>query len=218
MKNNDLIRLLIVDDHKMFLEGIRALLNDISYIKIQAVASHSEQALKLLENLQIDVLITDIEMPDIDGIELTEMVKTKHPNVKILAVSSHTKSSIISRAIDAGVHGYVLKNTGPLELLKALNKLYKGENYFGNDVRTIINESIFNQKKLDKDFVKLSNREEEILILISQEKKTQEIAETLFISPNTVEVHRRNLMRKIGTNNMVGLVKYAIKHGFIKNS
>ncbi|NVK51368.1 MAG: response regulator transcription factor [Flavobacteriaceae bacterium] len=210
------IKLFIVDDHKMFLEGIQSILNDVSYIEVIATAKNGADALKLLNNFTPDVLITDINMPELNGIELIEIIKKQHSKTNVIAVSSHAESEVISEAIKAGVNGYILKNTGKSELLKAIKKVYEDENYFTEEVKTIMNDSLFNLAKAEKQLVKLSSREKEVLRLISQEKNTQEIADELFIAFNTVEVHRKNLMRKIGTKNMVGLVKYAIQQGIIK--
>ena len=210
------IKLFIIDDHKMFLEGIQSILNEAPFIEVIATAKNGKEALKILNNFKLDVLITDINMPELNGIELTEIIKKQYAKTKVIAVSSHAESKIISKAIKAGVNGYILKNTGKTELLKAIAQVYKGKNYYSEEVKEIMDDSLFNPKKVEKQLVKLSNREQEILKLISEEKKTQEIATELFISPNTVEVHRKNLMRKIGTKNMVGLVKYAIQQGIIK--
>ncbi|WP_308302191.1 response regulator transcription factor [Psychroflexus sp. MES1-P1E] len=136
-------------------------------------------------------------------------------NIKIIAVSSHYNSEIITRAIKAGINGYLLKNTGKVELITAITSVFSDTNYFSEEVKQIINNSLFNAKDTTVSAVKLSEREMEILILISQEENTQEIAEALFISVNTVETHRKNLMRKIGTKNMIGLVKYAIQQDII---
>ncbi|MBA6157332.1 response regulator transcription factor [Tenacibaculum sp. S7007] len=215
MEVNKEIKIFIVDDHKMFLDGITVILNNISGLIILGVAENGKEALKLIPNLKPDILITDIDMPIIDGIELTNQLRLSYPNLKILAVSSHNNSTTISKAIKAGINGYILKNTGKVELLKAINTIFNGENYFTKEVKQLINDSIFNNKEAKKNKVKLSDREKEVLYLIAHEKSTKEIAEKLYVSINTVETHRKNLMRKVGTKNMVGLVKYAIQQGLI---
>lgn len=205
------IKLFIVDDHKMFLEGIQSILEDLDFIEIIATAKNGEEALKLLKSLTPDIVITDIDMPNIDGIELTKKIKAEISNIKVIALSSHYKSTVISTIIKAGINGYILKNTGKIELLKAIETVYNGENYFSDEVKKIMSESLFNVKSTKDNNVQLSDREKEILRLIVQEKSTKKIADLLFISVNTVETHRKNLMRKIGAKNMVGLVKYAIQ-------
>lgn len=212
---NKNIKLFVVDDHKMFLEGITSILNNIENIAVIGTAKNGEEALKLIPNLKPDIVITDIDMPIFDGIELAKRVKKTYPDIRIIAVSSHHNSNIISTSIKSGIHGYILKNTGKSELLKALNTVYNGGNYFSEEVKQIINDSIYNIKETTVNAVSLSEREKEVLHLIAQEKNTKEIAKLLFISINTVETHRKNLMRKIGTKNVVGLVKYAIQQDII---
>jgi DNA-binding NarL/FixJ family response regulator len=209
------INIFIVDDHNMFLEGITAILSYVENIAIIGTAHNGEEALKLIPNAIPDVLITDIDMPIIDGIELTKQIKLKYPNIKIIVVSSHYNSSIISNALKAGINGYILKNTGKKELCIAIEIVYKGDNYFNNEIKQIISNSIFNNNETKNNAIHLSDREKEILILISNEKSSQEIAEILNLSINTIETHRKNLMRKICTKNMIGLVKYAIQQGLI---
>lgn len=205
------IKLLIVDDHKMLLDGIKSILEDVPFIEIIAVAKDGTEALGLLKTITPDIMITDIDMPNIDGIELTKRVKVAFSIIKIIALTSHYKSAVIASTIKAGVNGYLLKNTDKIEFVEAIETVYNGENYFSKDVKKIISDSIFNAKEAKENNVKLRDREKEVLRLISKEKSTKEIAELLFISVNTVETHRKNLMRKIGTKNMVGLVKYAIQ-------
>jgi DNA-binding NarL/FixJ family response regulator len=209
------IKLFIVDDHKMFLEGVSSILKTIENITVLATAKNGEEALKILPNFIPDVLITDIDMPIIDGIELTKQVKSEYPDIKIIAVSSDYKSTIIVNAIQAGINGYIFKNTGRVELHKAIESVFKGNNYFNEEVKEIISDSIFNLKETKASTVNLSEREKEVLIHISNEKNSQEIAVLLSLSIYTVETHRKNLMRKIGTKNMIGLVKYAIQQDII---
>lgn len=205
------IKLLIVDDHKMLLDGIKSILEDVPFIEIIAVAKDGKEALGLLKTITPDIMITDIDMPNINGIELTKRVKIAFSSIKIIALTSHYKSAVIASTIKAGVNGYLLKNTDKIEFVEAIETVYNGENYFSKDVKKIISDSIFNAKEAKENNVNLRDREKEVLRLISKEKSTKEIAELLFISVNTVETHRKNLMRKIGTKNMVGLVKYAIQ-------
>ena len=204
----------LVDDHQMFLDGIFSILNESKDYNIVGTAKDGEQVLKILHNFNVDIVITDIEMPKIDGLELTKIIKERHPNIKVLITSSHAESEKIRSAITNKADGYLMKNTGKVELLKALKKIGKGETYFANEIKTILNTSIQASKKEEKK-ANLSPREKQVLCLIAQEKSTHEITELLFISKNTVETHRKNMMRKIGAKNMVGLVKYAIKEKLI---
>ena len=209
------VNIFLVDDHQMFLDGIFSILNESDEYNIVGTAKDGEQLLKIISNFKVDIIITDIEMPKIDGLILTKIVKEKFPTIKVLITSSHSAFEKINKAIAHNVDGYLMKNTGKIELLKALKTINNGESYFSSEVKNIIREGNIISKGEKKRTVNLSPRERQILSLIAKEKSTQEIAETLFISKNTVETHRKNMMRKIGAKNMVGLVKYAIKEELI---
>lgn len=209
------VNIFLVDDHQMFLDGIFSILNESDEYNIVGTAKDGEQLLKIISNFKVDIIITDIEMPKIDGLILTKIVKEKFPTIKVLITSSHSAFEKINKAIAHNVDGYLMKNTGKIELLKALKTINNGEPYFSSEVKNIIREGNIISKGEKKRTVNLSPRERQILSLIAKEKSTQEIAETLFISKNTVETHRKNMMRKIGAKNMVGLVKYAIKEELI---
>ena len=146
-----------------------------------------------------------------DKRNLCKKLKNINEELKVIAISNFDEVSFVKRMLNNGANGYLLKNTDKTEFVEAIETVYNGENYFSKDVKKIISDSIFNAKEAKENNVKLRDREKEVLRLISKEKSTKEIAELLFISVNTVETHRKNLMRKIGTKNMVGLVKYAIQ-------
>ena len=209
------IELLLVDDHRMFIEGMTTLLNEVDNMNVIGTAKNGEEALKILSNINPHIVITDIDMPLINGIQLTHQIKLRFPNIKIIAVSSHQSSTTIADALHAGINGYILKNTGKHELCKAINTIYEGGTYFNEEIKTIINNSLFNPIDVKTNEVHLSDREKEILILIYHENNSQEIANILHLAVNTIETHRKNLMRKIGTKNMIGLVKYAVQHRLI---
>ncbi|RZS90500.1 response regulator [Aquimarina brevivitae] len=213
--SNETIKLLLVDDHHMFMDGIYAILKDISHIDIVGTANNGNQALKIAKSSALDLLITDIEMPEMDGIQLSKSIKKTLPNIKVIVVSSHSNVQTIDKLRKLQIDGYLLKNTGKIELLNAINKVYKGEKYFSEEILRVYNQSLFGTNKAEKEKVKLSPRELEVLKCIVQEQNTQEIAESLNISVNTVDTHRKNLMRKIGAKNVVGLTKYAIQQGII---
>ena len=209
------IKLFLVDDHKMFLQGIFSILNETPHFNIVGVANNGEEALTKIKPLNPDIVITDIEMPKMDGLQLTNEIKQLNLDIKVIITSSHGKISMIEKAKNEDVEGYLLKNTGKIELLNAIHTVFEGGKYFSEEVLKIHNESLFSSKKVAENKVTLSPREIDVLKCISQEKNTQEIAETLHISINTVDTHRKNLMRKIGAKNMVGLVKYAIQQGLV---
>ncbi|MEL6558481.1 MAG: response regulator transcription factor [Bacteroidota bacterium] len=210
------IKILIVDDHHMFLEGISALLNDHDTIKIVSRAESGNDALtKLSEDSEVDVLISDLSMPDMDGFDLCEQIKKLYPDIKVLMLSMHSDSSSIKKAIRAGARGYILKNTGHDELIKAITTLYEGGTYYSDRVKdNLVADISGEEEKCIHEEVRLTKREEEVLKLIAMEYTSQMIAEELFISFHTVESHRKNLMKKLRTNNLGGLIKYAIKNGY----
>lgn len=209
------INLLIADDHTMFLQGLISLLEQEPNITIVDKAVNGNQALEIVKKGNVDFIILDVSMPEMDGIELSKILKKEYPNVKILIVSTHSNVMIISRLIRIGVHGYLLKNAEKEELLKAINKIALGENYFAEELEE---KHLSNSSKIEKqvsNLTELSSREKEILILIAHEYNTAEIAEKTFISLNTVNTHRRNLLSKLNAKNTAGLVKYAVENGLV---
>lgn len=209
------INLLIADDHTMFLQGIVSLLEQESEINIVGKAVNGIEALEIIKTKNPDLIILDISMPEMDGIELSKILKKDFPEVKILIVSTHSNVKIISRLIRIGVNGYLLKNAEKSELLKAIHSIASGENYFSEETEE---KHLANHLKIEKQvsiLTELSSREKEILVLIAHEYNTAEIAEKTFISLNTVNTHRRNLLSKLNAKNTAGLVKYAVENGLV---
>ncbi|MRX69519.1 two component transcriptional regulator, LuxR family [Flavobacterium resistens] len=209
------INLLIADDHTMFLQGIVSLLEQESEINIVGKAINGIDALEIIKTKKPDLVILDISMPEMDGIELSKILKKDFPEVKILIVSTHSNVKIISRLIRIGVNGYLLKNAEKSELLKAIHSIASGENYFSEETEE---KHLANHLKIEKQvsiLTELSSREKEILVLIAHEYNTAEIAEKTFISLNTVNTHRRNLLSKLNAKNTAGLVKYAVENGLV---
>lgn len=209
------INLLIADDHTMFLQGIVSLLEQESEINIVGKANNGIEALNIIKKEAVDLIILDISMPDMDGIELSKILKKEYPEIKILVVSTHSNVKIISRLIRIGVHGYLLKNAEKSELLEAIHVIVKDDTYFSEETEE---KYLSNQLKIEKQIstlTELSSREKEILVLIAHEYNTAEIAEKTFISLNTVNTHRRNLLSKLNAKNTAGLVKYAVENGLV---
>ena len=209
------IKILIADDHTMFLQGIISLLEQEPNIEIVGKAVNGLEALQVIEQIPVDLLILDISMPEMDGIELSKILKKKFPSIKILVVSTHSNVSIISRLIRIGVNGYLLKNAEKAELLKAINTIASGDNYFSEETEE---KHLSNNLRIEKQvstLTELSSREKEILVLIAHEYNTAEIAEKTFISLNTVNTHRKNLLSKLNAKNTAGLVKYAVENGLV---
>ncbi len=210
-----MIKVLIADDHKVFRDGICAILQDDDRIDVIAEAGDGRQVLARLEQAVPDVILMDISMGDTSGIDTTKIVKEKYPNVRVLVLSMHTEEAYIVKMLEAGASGYLLKDAGSEEMINAIRVVAQGNTYYSNAVSSIIVKHFTKgtNPKEAKGGVPLSKREIEVLQLIAEEYSNPEIAEKLFISIRTVDTHRRNLLEKTGAKNTAGLVKYAISHG-----
>ncbi len=204
-------KIAITDDHRMVLRGIESMLENIPEIKVVGTYNNAEETLNNISKDQPDVLLLDINLPDINGIDLSKKLLKKQADLKIIALTSHDDISFVKRMLKNGVHGYLLKNTDKLELLEAFKTVLLGEVYLQKDIhKRILNQAI--KKKPDNRLKpNLTRREQEVLIAISEQLTTQEISEKLFISPKTVETHRMNIMSKLGAKNSVGIIKIAIE-------
>ena len=211
MENPLLTNLFIIDDHQMVVDGLISLLNNEEKYRIVGFSNQPKEVMQQLEELDVHILLTDINMPEMTGVELTRCVKKKFPRVKVLALSMFGERQVIKEMIDAGVSGYILKNTGKRELIEALDQLVKGDTFFGSEVTDELMKSF---KNADNN-PHLTNREVEIIRLIENENSNKKIADMLFISERTVETHRKNIFRKTNTQSIVGLLKYAYDHKII---
>lgn len=202
--------ILLVDDHAIVLDGLEALLNTGANYKITKV-SVGEFALSYLKEGGFGIMITDYSMPDMDGLTLVKKAKSVSPTTKIIMLSMHDDGHVIRDAVGAGIDGYVLKKYAQQELLQAIKVVTDGGQYWSREVTT----ALINNNKFESSEYSLTDRETEVLKLLVQELNSREIAEKLFISERTVETHRKNLMRKTGATNTVGLVKYAYSHKLV---
>lgn len=211
-----IIKVIIADDHKIFLEGLTSLLKEFKEIMIIAIATNGDEVLKLMEHNIVDIIITDINMPGMDGMKLCKEIKKKYPNVNVLALTMHNESGIISNMLKNGITGYILKDTGKEELFLAIKSVIKGELFLAQSVKTTLTESMNSGKKQKSNLLpELSDREIEILKLIAAEYTQQQIADKLFISPHTVIFHRRKLLYKLDVKNTAGLIKCAMDKGLL---
>ncbi|TPN88950.1 response regulator transcription factor [Aquimarina algicola] len=205
------IKIIIVDDHPMVIEGLKTLLNDYDTILITSCFTNGKDALTFLEKQKTDVVLLDVNLPDISGIEICKIIKKNHKDVNVLGLSTYNEPSIVNQMIKNGVNGYLLKNTLAEELVNAITQIYKGNFYFGNEIQNLLANFV----NKDDELPKLTRREKHILSLIANGLTTNQIAEKLFISPLTVETHRRNLIRKMDVKNAAALVKIAIEKNLI---
>lgn len=208
------ITLGLVDDHQIVIDGLTSLLKGHDNFKFAFATTNSTEVVERLGETPIDVLLTDVMMPKLPGNQLAKQVKDKYPGVKILALSMSGQGDLVTEMIeDADISGYVLKNIGKQELVKAIEKIAAGGIYFSEEVIDELQRTS-NRKKQNTE-AHLTDREIEIIRLIEKEYNNKLIAETLFISERTVETHRKNIFRKTTTNSVIGLVKYAYEHKLI---
>jgi DNA-binding NarL/FixJ family response regulator len=208
-------RLLLVDDHQIILDSLRMLFSSIPNIEVVGTVNESRKVMLFLENNEVDIVVSDLNMPQLSGIDLTLKIKEFYPNIKILLLTMVEDAPNIREAIRAGVNGYVLKKAGKEELEKAMLSLIAGKKYYSEAVIDELSATVDNDlnETHPETILHLTSREIEILKLVAQELPSNKIAERLFISMATVETHRRNLMQKLGAKTSIGLVKYALKHG-----
>jgi DNA-binding NarL/FixJ family response regulator len=209
------IKIILVDDHQMFRDGLKAILSDQPDIELIADLGSGQELIELLNSAVPDLILTDISMPEISGIELTEYVQKHFPQIKILILSMHSDEEYIIKALRAGANGYLPKETSITELLKAIQTIYKGENYFNKSISDTILNSISNKAEVKTDpseEEKLTKREIEIIQLVVEGLSNKEIANKLFISIRTVDSHKNHIMQKLHLKSSVEMVKYALKH------
>jgi two-component system, NarL family, nitrate/nitrite response regulator NarL len=208
------INIAIVDDHQIVIDGITSLLDGQQNINIVATQTSAIEMLKILENEMVDLLLTDIMMPGMDGQELAKNVKERFPQIKILALSMSGQGHTVNQMItDSDIAGYILKNIGKQELIHAIEKVASGGVYFSDEVLNELEH--FSHLKKENEETNLTTREKEIIKLIEKEYSNKDIAAQLFISERTVETHRKNIFRKTKTNSVIGLIKYAYEHKLI---
>jgi two-component system, NarL family, nitrate/nitrite response regulator NarL len=214
MMKNGKITLALVDDHQIVIDGLMSLLKGHDKFRFAFATTASTEVIAKLEQTPVDILLTDIMMPQLPGNELAKKVRQQFPAVKILALSMSGQGDLVNEMInDADISGYVLKNIGKQELIKALEKIAAGGIYFSEEVIDELQRS--SQRKKENEEAHLTDREVEIIRLIEKEYNNKQIAEALFISERTVETHRKNIFRKTNTNSVIGLVKYAYEHKLV---
>lgn len=208
------INLLLVDDHAIVTDGLKALLSDEDNYVIKGVAQNGRMAIEMLSVLKVDIVLMDIDMPEMNGIEAVKQIKKQMPDKKILMLTMHDEKAMIKMMMEIGADGYLLKNSPKAELLKALESLSSNESYFSDEVTSVLLQSD-PIKSNGKMLAELTEREIEIIKLVSEGFSNKQIGEKLFISHRTVDTHRTNLMNKIEVHNVAGIVKFAIAHGLI---
>jgi len=208
------VRIMIVDDHAVVREGLRMILEAMGDMTVVGEALDGRDAIEKAQTLKPDVIIMDIAMPEMNGIEATRLICERLPTVKIIILSMHHTNEHIFRAIQAGARGYLLKESAGAGVAKAIRAVMKGEYYFGAGVEAPPKSLRANRRsRPSSPLESLSQREREVIQLVVEGKTSVEIAEVLSLSPKSVETYRSRLMLKLGVNNIPSLVKFALQHG-----
>lgn len=213
------IKIIIADDHSMFREGIKLMLEKEMNIAIEGEAENGTQLLAIARQLKPDVIVTDIEMPEMSGIEVTRELKKTNPDTGIIALTMFGDEHLIVDMLEAGANGYLLKTTKKEELIEAIYTVKAGRNYFCNSTSMKLTKMIAKSKMAEsKGEVRFSEKEIEIMRLICEQYASKVIADKTSLTHRTVEKYRDNIMQKTGARNMAGIVIYAIKHGIYEVS
>jgi DNA-binding NarL/FixJ family response regulator len=209
------IKVILVDDHQMFREGLKFVLKQIPEFNIIGEASNGQEYLKLLEQSLPDVVLMDIGMPVMDGIEATEKTSEQFPSVNVIALSMFSDQEYYHKMVAAGVKGFLIKEAGIDELEKAIKTVQTGNAYFSQELLRNIIVNISNPKVTSRDPFQLTKREEEVLQMICKGFTTKEISDLMFISQKTVEGHKTNLLSKTNSKNTINLMLYAFKNKLV---
>lgn len=210
-------KILIVDDHKLIREGINAYLENESELSIVATAANGLEALDYLADHPVDLVMLDINMPQMGGLEVTRKIRAQYPNCLVLILTMHDEAQHIKQLMKAGASGYLLKNCEEWEVIEAIHQILAGEVYYSSGAARSVMNSLSHLKKINisPQNVRFTPREREVLKLILADMSNQEIAEKLFISIRTVEAHKRNLQVKTASKTIAGLIKFAYENGLV---
>ena len=216
----DKIRILLADDHTMIRSGIATLLQSIKEFSIVGEAEDGEDAVQKTSELRPTVVVIDLSMPKLSGIEATRIIKKRYPETNVLVLTMHENEEYVYQILKSGASGYVLKSAGKDELAEAIRAVAKGERFFSPRISQLMAEGYVKRVEkggadAPKGDVPLTRREREVLALVASGLTNQQIADQLFISPRTVDTHRTNIMQKLDIHDLANLVRYAIEHGII---
>ena len=209
------IKLVITDDHPVVTGGLLKIFKDFQHIEVLAVYANGQDLLRNISNTIPDVMLLDMNLPDIEGPALATQLLQQYPDIKIIVLSSADVLLQVKKMLQIGCMGYLLKDADDMTILKAIETVYEGGQFLSPALQQRIVDDMFRNKSLEKKQATLTRREKEILLLITEEFTNQEIAEKLFISPHTVENHRVSLLHKLDAKNTAGLVKKALQSGLI---
>jgi DNA-binding NarL/FixJ family response regulator len=212
------IKIAIADDYKIYRDGLKVGLSADENLSVIAEADNGEDLMKLLETDSPDVILMDLKMPIMDGMETTKVVRKKYPQIKVLVVTMYEDDKFIIHLMENGANGYLLKNAEPDEIIKAIYSVHENGYYFNDIVNKALLKKLVLKNNLKPSFnqnIDLTEREQEVLKHICEEKTAAEIGKEIFLSPRSVEGIRQRLIEKIGVRNTAGLVMFAVKHGIV---
>jgi DNA-binding NarL/FixJ family response regulator len=211
-----MIRLLIADDHQLLRDGLRKMLSEEATIRIVGEAQNGHEVLAILKKQEVDVILMDINMPEMNGVETTARVTSAYDNIKILALTMLEQGSFVQLMLRNGASGYLSKNTGSADLIAAIHAVHAGKRYLGEHATEMLLASVARQQTVARSLIPtLTRREKEVLHLIMQGMSDAEISGVLFISPTTAESHRKNLRSKLGAKNSAEIVRIAMERGMV---
>jgi DNA-binding NarL/FixJ family response regulator len=209
------ISLAVVDDHQVVIDGLLTMLSGYPELDVVYTTTESQDFLAYVATAQVDIVLLDINMPELDGLELCSRILATRRDIKVIAFSSFDDTNYVKQILRKGAMGYVLKNASRQTLVDAITSVYNGNEYIDDTIqKAIVRESVTGQRRSMFE-IPLTKREKEVLKLIAEEYTNQEIADNLFLSLRTIETHRANLSQKLGAKNTASLVKEAIKRGLI---
>ncbi len=210
------IRVVLADDHVLIRAGLRALLQSLPNVEVVGEASDGHEAVEVASRLEPDVVIMDIGMSNLNGLEAASQIRRQSPGVRVIMLSMHANEEYVGQALDAGASGYLLKGAEPAELELALKAVVRGETYLSPTIsRQLVQDYLSHRKEKLGSAVELTARQREVLQLVAEGRSTKEIARKLGVSIKTVETHRTELMRRLDIHDVAGLVRYAVRRGLV---
>ncbi len=216
--NNQKIKIALADDHVLFRKGFVSLLEMEDDFEVVLEANNGLELIQRIKGIEVDIVLMDMEMPEMDGMEATVQLQGIDPSIKVVMVSSHDDDEIILAAVEKGAKGYMVKDADPDDVIEAIRSVKQNGFFFQAQVSSLLLKGIVQKDLFKTQFSPqemLTPREKEVLQLIFEEKTTAEIAELLFLSPRTVEGYRKNMLEKVGVRNSVGLVVFGLKHNLL---
>jgi len=211
-----MISVLLADDHAVVRDGLRALLEAQTDIEVVGDAANGREVLRLAQQLHPDVVVMDIAMPELNGVEATQQMHDAYPSTQVLILSMHSTTEHIFRALQAGARGYLLKDSAGAEVVDAVRVVHAGRRYLSQKIAATVIDDYIAERHRTSPLESLSSRERQILQLVAEGKSSAEIAAILFLSPKTVDTYRSRLMHKLDIGDLPSLVKFAIQHGVIQ--